>query len=163
MANFTKDGNQTTTQECLCTIGLGVNQKILLITTNIPLSIVTFLGNVLIIFALKKVTSLRPPSKVLLGCLAATDLGVGLVTQPLRMGYIMSPEHSKRCYYLKTPLREYRYNFLRSICVHFHCVKCRQTSRPRFKIQTSCSVEKSMVLGCYCLDFEHYSRVSRDL
>ena len=101
MANFTKDGNQPSTQEYLCTIGLGVHQKIFLITTTIPIAIVTFLGNVLIILALKKVTSLRPPSKVLLGCLAATDVGVGLVTSPLRMGYIMSPEHSKRCHYFK--------------------------------------------------------------
>jgi len=101
MANFTNDGNQTTTQEYLCTTGLGIHQKIFLITMNIPLSIVTLLGNVLIIFALKKVTSLHPPSKLLLGCLAATDLGVGLITQPLRVGYIMSPEHFKRCYYIK--------------------------------------------------------------
>ena len=40
-------------------------------------------------------------SKLLIGCLAATDLRVGLITQSLRTGYIMSPEHSKRCYYIK--------------------------------------------------------------
>jgi len=100
MANFTKDEHQTTTQEYLCTTGLGIHQKIFLITINIPLSIMTFLGNVLIIVALSKVSSLHPPSKLLLGCLASTDLSVGLVTRPLRRSLFMSPEHSKRCYYI---------------------------------------------------------------
>jgi len=98
MANFTFNGNQTTIQEYSCPID--ANRKILILTLTVPLSITAFLGNVLILVALQKVSSLRPPSKVLLGCLAATDLGVGLVTQPLRIGYIMSPEHSKRCYYV---------------------------------------------------------------
>ena len=96
MANF----NQTSTREYLCTTGLGIHQKIFLVTINIPLSIVTFLGNALIIVALTKVSSLHPPSKLLLGCLASTDLSVGLVTRPLRITLFMSPEHSKRCYYI---------------------------------------------------------------
>ena len=98
MANLTRNGNQTTIQEYTCPID--ANRKILILTLTVPLSISAFLGNALILVALQKVSTLRPPSKVLLGCLAATDLGVGLVTQPLRIAYIMSPEHSKRCYYI---------------------------------------------------------------
>ena len=98
MANFSINGNQTTIQDYSCPID--ANRKILILTLTVPLSITALLGNVLILVALQKVSSLRPPSKVLLGCLAATDLGVGLVTQPLRIGYIMSPEHSKRCFYI---------------------------------------------------------------
>ena len=90
MANFSINGNQTTIQDYSCPID--ANRKILILTLTVPLSITALLGNVLILVALQKVSSLRPPSKVLLGCLAATDLGVGLVTQPLRIGYIMSPE-----------------------------------------------------------------------
>ena len=56
--------------------------------------------NVLIIVALTKVSSLHRPSKLLLGCLASTDLSVSLVTRPLRISLFMSPEHSKRCYYI---------------------------------------------------------------
>ena len=67
---------------------------------NIPLSITAFLGNVLIIIALQKPSSLHPSSKLLLSCLAVTDLGVGLIAQPLRVTYLMSTEHSKFCYYV---------------------------------------------------------------
>ena len=51
-------------------------------TLDIPLSIIAFVGNILIIVALQKVSSLYPPSKHLLGCLASTDLGVGLIHIP---------------------------------------------------------------------------------
>ena len=101
MANFTKHGDQTSTQEYLCTTGLGIHQKRFLLTLNIPISIMTVLGNALIIAALTKVSSLHPPSKLLLGCLASTDLSVGLVTRPLRISLFMSPEHSRHCYYIK--------------------------------------------------------------
>lgn len=58
MANTTKNGNQSTTQEYLCTTG--IYQKIFLITLCILLSNMTFLGNVLIIIVLTKVTSIHP-------------------------------------------------------------------------------------------------------
>ena len=100
MENLTKEGNHTITQEYFCTIGLGVDQKIVISALNIPQSIAAFLGNALIIVALQKVSSLHPASRLLLGCLAATDLGVGLITQPIRIALFMSPEHSKLCHYL---------------------------------------------------------------
>ncbi|XP_078361684.1 trace amine-associated receptor 9-like [Oculina patagonica] len=101
MANLTEDESHITDQELVCTIGLTTHQKISILSFNVPLSITALLGNVLIIISLQKVSSLHPPSKLLLGCLASTDLGVGLITQPLRISYFMSPEHSKRCHYLK--------------------------------------------------------------
>ena len=107
-SNITEDGgNHTTTPEsqfCVATRN-GMIQKILLVTLNTPLSISAFLGNVLIISALRKVSSssLNPSSKLLYGCLAFTDLCVGLITQPLFVTYILSPENSKRCFYLKIP------------------------------------------------------------
>ena len=57
---------------------------------NIFLSITAFLGNVLILVALHKVSSLHPPSKLLLRCLAITDLFVGVIAQPLYAGYEIS-------------------------------------------------------------------------
>ena len=50
---------------------------------NTFLSITAILGNILILIALNKVTSIRPPTKLLFRCLAVTDLCIGLVTQPL--------------------------------------------------------------------------------
>ena len=100
MVNVSKEGNYTITQEYFCTIGLGIHQKIVISALNIPQSITAIMGNVLIIVALQKLSSLHSASRLLLGCLAATDLGVGLITQPIRIALFMSPEHSKLCYYL---------------------------------------------------------------
>ena len=96
-SNLTEGGNYTT----LCRSGLnGTRQKIVYSTVNSALALIAFLGNVLIIVALRKVSSLHSPSKLLLGCLAATDLCVGLITQPLHVAFLASPEDSKSCYYI---------------------------------------------------------------
>ena len=50
---------------------------------NAFLSITRFLGNVLVLVALRKDSSLHPPSKLLLRSLAVTDLCAGLFTEPL--------------------------------------------------------------------------------
>ena len=101
VANLSELGNHTTIQEYFCPALLKPLHKIIILSLNIPLCITAILGNVLIIVALQKVTSLRPASKLLLGCLATTDLGVGVITHPVLSSYLMSPEHSKLCYYLR--------------------------------------------------------------
>ena len=83
----------------MCT-GLELYQKIFIATVDVTLSITAFWGNVLIILALRKVSSIYPPSKLLLISLACTDLCVGLVTQPLFATLMLIPEHSKLCFYL---------------------------------------------------------------
>jgi len=50
---------------------------------NFTLSITATLGNALILIALHQESSLNPPSKLFLRCLAFSDLCVGLVVQPL--------------------------------------------------------------------------------
>ena len=50
---------------------------------NYSLSITASLGNALILIALRKESSLRPPIKQLFQCLALTDLCVGLSCQPV--------------------------------------------------------------------------------
>ena len=50
---------------------------------NTLLVITTTLGNILIVFALRKKSSIYPPSRFLLRSLAITDLCVGLISQPL--------------------------------------------------------------------------------
>ena len=70
---------------------------------HIFLSITAFLGNSLTLFSLHKISSLRPPSKLLYRCLATTDLLVGLVAQPLYVTYLMSVvhEHWSLCHYAR--------------------------------------------------------------
>ena len=58
-------------------------QLIFVSAFNVFLSITAFLGNALILVALRKESSLHPPSKLLLRCRATTDLCVGLIVDPL--------------------------------------------------------------------------------
>ena len=64
-------------------IMVSLSFAIFLVALNFSLSLTTFLGNVVILFALRKVNSIRPQTKLLFQCLAVTDLAVGLAVQPL--------------------------------------------------------------------------------
>ena len=67
----------------LLSANIRVGLYIAIAAVNIVLSITASLGNILILIALRKVTSIHPPTKLLFQCLAITDLGVGLISQPL--------------------------------------------------------------------------------
>ena len=100
MLNLTEMINQTKIKDIYCFTTLTEPKaKIIFSAVNILLSITALLGNVLIIAVLPKVSSLHPPSKLLLGCLASTDLCVGLVIQPLYVNVLVSAKHSRHCYY----------------------------------------------------------------
>jgi len=101
MGNLTTDENHTTVQQLVCSTGLyRIHLKIFISALNKTLCVTAFLGNILTIVAIKKVSSLHPPSKFLINCLAAADLCVGAITQSLFVIYLMSPEHSKHCFYI---------------------------------------------------------------
>ena len=74
-------------------------QSIYLAVVNVILSLTAILGNFLILVALRKESSLHPPSELLYRCLATTDLLVGLVSQPLQVIYWISiaNEHWNLC------------------------------------------------------------------
>ena len=57
---------------------------------NAFLSITAFLGNVLFLVALRRESSLHPPSKLLLRSLAVTDLCVGLISEPLFVTFLVT-------------------------------------------------------------------------
>ncbi len=57
---------------------------------NIALSITATLGNALILVALRRESSLNPPSKLFLRCLAFSDLCVGLIVQPVSVVSLLS-------------------------------------------------------------------------
>lgn len=85
--NFAGGENQTEAYEKLqCSSGLTERMNVHLIyisAFNILLSITASLGNALILIALHKESSLHPPSKLFLRCLASTDICIGLIAEPL--------------------------------------------------------------------------------
>ena len=83
MSNFTENGHRTVTEELFCANVLGLHHNTFLAAFNIFLSFAASLGNVLILIALHKESSLHPPSKLMFRCLAITDLCVGLISQPM--------------------------------------------------------------------------------
>ena len=69
------------------------------VTLNVFLSVIALIGNLLIQVALRKVTSINPPTKLLFQCLAATDLCVGLIEQPLFVAVMLRDFASPRASY----------------------------------------------------------------
>ena len=57
---------------------------------NVPLALLTTVANILVLTAIRKNTSLHLPSKLLLGSLVLTDLGVGIVFQPLFAAFLIA-------------------------------------------------------------------------
>ena len=90
MANITGDGNFTSKlNKALSSPPPGTVE--LLSALNIFLAITASIGNVLIFIALHEVSCIHPPTKPFFRCLAVTDLGVGLIVQPLYVTIIISP------------------------------------------------------------------------
>lgn len=82
MSNFT--GNGKIFEELICSTTAEDKPSVIFLSAfNFHLSIIASIGNILILIALQKPSTLHPPSKVLLCCLATSDLCVGIVLQPL--------------------------------------------------------------------------------
>ena len=81
MENLT-EGENVTVMKTLLSANIRI-EIIAVAAANILFSITASLGNILILIALRKVISIHPPTKLLFQCLAITDLGVGLISQPL--------------------------------------------------------------------------------
>ena len=82
MANFTGDGNFTYKPDpVLSQPQAGILTFISAL--NFFLSVTASLGNALILIALRKVSSIHPPTKLFFRCLAVSDLCVGIIVQPL--------------------------------------------------------------------------------
>ena len=80
MANVTPADVENITLNFTVPVELSMD---IIAAVNIIFSITASLSNTLILVALRKVTSLHPPTKLLFQCLAITDLGVALTSQPL--------------------------------------------------------------------------------
>ena len=105
MNNFTGVENpQTMAELYYCSVeftGEVHGELVFLSVINTFLSITAFLGNTLILVALRKDTSIHPPSKLLYRNLAITDLCVGIIVQPLEVAYLISVVNRRWdiCYY----------------------------------------------------------------
>jgi len=103
--NFTGEGKQTQTVlelRCAAAWANGIHEHLQYLSAfHAFLSITAVLGNILILVALRKVSSLHPPTKLLFRCLAVTDLCVGIVAEPLSAVYWMSVAHEEwnLCHY----------------------------------------------------------------
>lgn len=88
--NYTGEEKQKTFHEFDCPdefTGEDYKYLIFLAVLNIFLSFPAFLGNTLILVALRKESSLHPPSKLLYLILAITDFCVGVIVEPLSIIY----------------------------------------------------------------------------
>ena len=97
----------------LLSANIRVGFYIAIAAVNIVLSITASLGNILILIALRKVTSIHPPTKLLFQCLAITDLGVGLISQPLMATLILLVDNID--FKIWNPL----FSYLRSLSIAF--------------------------------------------
>ena len=98
ITDLTGDGKQTETflqQLCSVSLTCRIHEQLTYISAlNIFLAVTAFLGNALVLVALRKESSLHPPSKLLYCCLATTGLYVGLITEPLYVTHLMSLVHA---------------------------------------------------------------------
>ena len=104
ITNLSADGQKRTVGTLLCSAGLtaGLHSDLKFLSVlNSFLSMTAILGNILILIALHRESSLHPPSKLLLRSLATTDLFAGLFSEPLAITYWMSVvnEHWNICRY----------------------------------------------------------------
>ena len=80
----------------VCTASLYGNSFLYSVAAlNILLSVTASMGNTLILVALRKENSLHAPSKLLFQCLSATDLLVGILSQPLFVIQLISIAHQR--------------------------------------------------------------------
>ena len=98
MANITEYGNDTNRTDITSQSTLPASLGIFLSALNIFLSFTATLSNALILIALRKVSSIYPPTKFLFRCMALTDLWVGLILQPFYATFLMSLVQNRNKY-----------------------------------------------------------------
>ena len=92
MENVTKYDMYEIIQFVSCAASVQENQLYLysLTALNILLAITASLGNAVVFFALRRNSSIQPPSKLMIQCLVVTDFCVGVFAQPLYAVQLLS-------------------------------------------------------------------------
>nr|XP_058965259.1 melanocortin receptor 4-like [Pocillopora verrucosa] len=101
--NISEDGKEETYERLFCSQELttGIHGYLIFLSVfNFLLAIFSSLGNILILIALYKETSLHAPSKLFLRSLATTDFLVGVISEPLTITYWISAVRKRwdECY-----------------------------------------------------------------
>ena len=101
--NITENAEEKTYERLFCSqeITAGIRGYLIFISAfNVLLAICSSLGNILILIALHKATTLHAPSKLFLRSLATTDLLVGVISEPLTVTYWISAVRKRwdECY-----------------------------------------------------------------
>ena len=101
--NITENAEEKTYERLFCSqeITAGIRGYLIFISAfNVLLAICSSLGNILILIALHKESTLHAPSKLFLRSLAITDLLVGVISEPLTITYWMSAVRKRQddCY-----------------------------------------------------------------
>ena len=97
--NYTENTPLKAYEELFCSTDLtqGIHSQLIFLSgLNILFCFTAFFGNAVILVALHKENSLYAPSKLLLRCLAMTDLFVGLIVEPLEVTFWISLAHHER-------------------------------------------------------------------
>lgn len=97
--NYTENTPLKAYEELFCSADLtqGIHSQLIFLSgLNILFCCTAFFGNAVILVALHKESSLYAPSKLLLRCLAITDLFVGLIVEPLEVTFWISLVHHER-------------------------------------------------------------------
>lgn len=97
--NYTENTQPKAYEELFCSTDLtqGIHSQLIFLSgLNILFCFTAFFGNAVILVALHKENSLYAPSKLLLRCLAITDLFVGLIVEPLEVTFWISLVHHER-------------------------------------------------------------------
>ena len=108
-------GNSTEYRNATSSEVFNLATVIIFCSLNILLSITASVGNILILIALRKVTSLHSPTKLLFQCLAITDLGVGLISQPLYVIYVFLINYNPKLWNIISILHDITWGL--SICL----------------------------------------------
>ena len=97
MINFTSQRNEEAIQFSGCSLAMTESEDstckanyYFFASVHAILSLTSLTGNILILIALQRVSSLHSSSKLLFRCLSCTDLIVGLFSQPIFVTYLMA-------------------------------------------------------------------------
>ena len=114
--------------------------NILICILNVMFSIITCVGNSTILLAIKNTRDLHTPSYVLLGCLAFSDLLVGLICQPLFVGVKIAEFERSLTVYCWLRMLQIRLDNSGRFVFHSSCSVRRPTNRftPALAIQRIC-------------------------
>ena len=131
--NISGDGKEKTYEQLFCSQELttGIQGYLTFLSVfNFLLAICSFLGNILILIAHHKETSLHAPSKLFLRFLTTTDLLVGVISEPLTITYWISVMRKRwdECYNTLSTSIIAGYLLCGNLFVNNDCNKRGQTS-----------------------------------